>query len=226
MDIAKARTTPLGYGWDPMDLEETYSFTFGAIAWPGKDQGFGLVIGVIQDRRRHDRREYHILAECESWNTRNLLLKCLDLQRRYRPERWTTSRADAAADEFTHEIRNKYPDAYNLRHSPALFATEHPGENPYSFLIPKIEEFVAKDNKWLYLKDSKIAALLPTIRPDEIATLASGTYPAIEALGFSIIEARENTIPRSWADSKDEEDDLDDEDGLAIDIPVARQPGT
>lgn len=202
-------------------IRETYNF--GAIAWPGKDQGFGLIIRVVQDVTRYDPtlRKYHILAECESWDIKELLLKCLDLHRQHQPERWTTCRADPAADEFTQEIRNKYPDAYSFQHYPALFAIEHPGESPYSLLIPKIKELVVEGKKRLYLNGSKVESL--PIRDDETATLALGTYPAIEALGFAIVEAEENTLPRSWMDPED--DDFDDEDGLGLDIPIMGQPG-
>jgi len=113
-------------------LEETYSFRFGGIAWPGKDQGFGIVIGVLEKRRRSGPpwREFHVLDECESWNPKELLQRCLGFHRFYTPTGWVTNRADAAADAFTQELHQDNGAAYDFYHSPARFANEHPGASP------------------------------------------------------------------------------------------------
>jgi hypothetical protein len=73
----------------------------------------------------------------------------------------------------------------------------------------------------LCLKHDKVAEQLGAIRKNEIPSLLSGTYPAVEAAGFALTEARDdyNSIRRSW-----DNDDFGDEDvdGFAGGF----QPGT
>ncbi len=230
MNIEEARKLPLGYQWDPLDLRETYAYRFGGIAWPGKDQGFGVVIGVLEKRQRSGQpwREFHVLAECESWSHKTLLLKCLDLHWRYAVAGWVTNRADAGGDAATQELREKNGAAYDFQHTPATFWTEHPEAAPYAYLVNGlIEELVAGGDKRLYLKNDKAAEQLHALRKDEIPLLAAGTYPAIEALGFALIEARDgyNSIPRNWDDPAEGADDIDPEEDVAA-FAWANQPGT
>ncbi len=87
-----------------------------------------------------------------------------------------------------------------------------------------IEELLGSSEKRPYLKHDKAAEQLGAIRKDEIPLLLPGTYPAMEAVGFALVEARDdyNSIPRSW-DDDDEDDDFGDKDmgGLAW----VNQPG-
>lgn len=78
--------------------------------------------------------------------------------------------------------------------------------------------------KRLYLKHDKVAEQLGAIREDEIPLLLPGTYPAVEAVGFALVEARDdyNSIPRSW-DEDDYDADFGDED--ADGFAWANQPG-
>lgn len=214
--IEEARRLPLGYHWDRLDMEETYNYRFGGIGWPGKDQGFGVVIGVLEKRRRSGPpwREFHVLDECESRNPKKLLCKCLDLHWRYAPTGWVTNHVDAAGDAFSEELHQDNAAAYDFHHSPARFANQHPGANPYSYLVNGvIEELVGGSEKRLYLKNDKAAEQLHALRKDEIPLLLPGTYPAVEAVGFALVEARDdyNSIPRSW-DDDDYDDDFGNED--------------
>ncbi len=108
-----------------------------------------------------------------------------------------------------------------------MFSNQHPGANPYSYIINGvIEELIGGNEKRLYLRNDKAAEQFRGIRKKEIPLLLPGTYPAIETLDFALVEARDDYNyrgPVAWYEIGDyDDDDFDeDEDVLAW----ANQPG-
>jgi hypothetical protein len=235
MDREHARTAPVGHKACFEELSFLYEFYCGGIAWPSRVRpssragasksisvlghpGFAVLIGVVDEgRRAREPREMHVLHEYEGWDCREMLQACKVLHRdlRCRP-RWFSNAANAAAVQILRELNAAGGYGSDFWPSPTTLFADDPDPRPYAYLLPKIKSLLDRERKRLFLKGSKVESYLSSIPPDQLATLEPGAYPAIEALGYAVAEAKPYVEIRGWNDGPD--DDLDDDldDGPAV----------
>jgi hypothetical protein len=173
---------PLGQTWTQDNLKAAFQVVWGGLAYPGKRPGFALVAGL----RRQNESEVHVLDEYESTDLGDLLRRCRSLGEKYRvnyglPEfLWWGDNQLTSALPLMREIGFDYP-----RHSPILDM-----EQPYSYMMAKLHEYLNRVNKQLVLRGSKVAVTLTDIKPEDVSYLEFGAYPDVEALAFVVTALR------------------------------------
>jgi len=196
------RTTKLGTTFSDPSVRAQCAAIWGAVAWPGKEQaGFAIVAAMYREEHLGN-YDIYLLDEFESYDVRDLVRQCrvLDMKYeihlydyRYRHNealyRWVGDGQHDAASRFIQEI-NKSQDQsrrFRLRSTPILEM-----EHPYHYMLPQIRELLNPKRQQLFIKDSMVWAYLNEIgdKEDQIAHLEIGSYPAIEALGFLVVEMR------------------------------------
>ncbi len=86
-----------------------------------------------------------------------------------------------SAEELMREMRDSfdsYPSETDLIEMKPL----------YPYLLGKLKKLLTLEHRRLELKDSKLLSYMGEIEQGEDAKLTLGDYPAIEALGFAVIE--------------------------------------
>jgi len=201
MDI---NTAPLGYEFTQKELKQQCRAIYGAVAFPGKREGFAVVIAM--DKEKHgDHYDIHLLDEAESFDIRELINFCDGLDRRYEPKIWMGDFSNDAAYPYigrlNAERHKKKKRRFNFYRTSILDK-----EHLYQSILTAIKELLDPENRQLFLKDSKVATFLSGIEPGEVVDLQFGDYPAIEALAFAMIEMRqrERDFPK-----RDEEADME-----------------
>ena len=208
------RTAQLGHPFNLGELEEHFQAVWAGVAWPGERPGFAVVVGL--DRKRHfDGCDVILLEEYESFNIRQLVRQCGALDLKYAPTRWIGDRKNDAASRFIQEMNSECRETdrhefaaghgqftMNWRESATDGRRFSLSSTPliemqdlYPYIVAQIAELTHKDRKQLWLKDGKAAAYLEPIQIGQTAELERGSFPAIEALGFAVIEARDRRAP-------------------------------
>jgi hypothetical protein len=184
----------------------------------GKASGICVVVGM--DHKLHlDSRDVYLLDEYESCDIRRLVRQCGALDFKYSPNRWIGDYKHDAASRFIQELNEELQRGHG-RNNPSPGRQFNLNPTPmiemekglYSFILPQIKELVHPERRRLFLKDSKVANYLGEIEESEIAELEQGSYPAIEALAFAVIEMldhdrRSRAYPSSGQDDYYERDD-------------------
>lgn len=188
---------PLGEEWDKHQLKLHYKQIYGGVAWPGKNPGYVVVLGMGYEKH-FDNYDLYLLDELESSDTRELVRQCGVLDFRYKPQKWIGDRRDDAADRFIHEMNDEFSkeisEDFLLLSGKRLFqlAPTHILEmkQPFAYLFPQLKKLLDKDHRQLFLKNSKIISYFATIEPSHIPDITFGDFPAVEALAFAVIEMR------------------------------------
>ena len=194
MDI---RTAPLGHEFTQAELKGQCRAIYGGVAWPGKREGYAVVIAM--DKEKHgDSYDIYLLDEAESFDIRELVHTCDALDQRYEPKIWLGDFSNDAAypyiGKLNAERHGKKMRRFNFYRTPLLDK-----EHLYQFILSEIKGLLNPENRQLFLKDSKVATFLSGIELEEAVDLQLGDYPAIEALAFAVIEMRqrEKDFPES-----------------------------
>lgn len=161
-----------------------YRKILGAISWPGKKPGFGIIIGQKHEISflSHDLIQ---LDEVEDNDIRTLVRACNGLDCFYQPVCWITETKNSAGDKFIREInRERNKNSFRTRRSPLLDMKE-----AYQYFFPMLRELLTPDRRQLFLKEEgKLKGYMFMPQEQELPTLQFGDYPAIEALAFAVME--------------------------------------
>lgn len=220
------RTSELGHTLTFTELRNPFKIKaiYGGVAWPGKRPGFAVVAAM--DYEPHlGGHDIFLLDEYESFDMRKLIRQCAVLNLKYAITRlsdydpyelgrWIGDYKNDAASRFIDEMNseqeraNRYnPDLHRERLS-LSGTTMLEMENLYPYILPQIKDLLNPARRRLFLKDSKILGYLSEIEVDEIAELEVGSYPAVEAIAFAVIEMlnevrsrrlRPRGTPNPWA---------------------------
>ena len=165
---------------------------------------------VAMDKKRHfDSYNIYLLDEYESFDTRKLVRQIGVMDLKYgiirnkkcisdSLDRWIGDNKNEAAERFIKKMNNQNKNTHHkitLRQTMLLEM-----KNVYSYILPQIKELLNTDRRLLFLKNSKILDYLSEVEEIDISDFKLGEYPAIEVLGFTIIEM--------WNKVKDVKDSL------------------
>lgn len=184
----------LGQDFSQEELKLKFQAIYGGVAWPGKLPGYAVVAAM--GRVKHlDNYDIYLLGESESEDTRELIKQCGVLDYKYQPSRWIGDSLNDAADRFVQEMNSERDpedsDYHRRRRQFHICATPILDMQPlYPYIFPEIKRLLEEKCRRLSLKGSKIPNYL-AIKPNEIAALELGDYPAIEALAFAVLELRQ-----------------------------------
>jgi hypothetical protein len=179
-ELKKAK---LGHRFAVRELENSCRAIYGSVAWPGKKPGFAVVLAMSRSKENDsDSHEICLLDEYESSDMQKLIEQCGVLNRKYEPEMWVGDTTNDSAEEFMYEMRDDL-DFY-------LSETDLTEMNPlYPYILGKLKELRNERHRRLFLQDdSKLLNYMGEIETGEIAELERGAFPAIEALGYAVIE--------------------------------------
>jgi hypothetical protein len=185
------KTSKIGYPFSREQLSKECHLIYGGISVPGKQPGFAVVLAA--DKKRHS--DIYLLDEAESFDMRELIYQSGALDFKYAPSRWIGDYRNKAAAQFIEDFNNQsdHRREFSLSWTPLLDI-----ESLYSYILPQIKELCRL--KQLFIKEGKTANYLRSIQENEISELELGSYPAIEALAFAVLELRdtieqENKMP-------------------------------
>ena len=178
---------------------------YGGVAWPGKRPGFIVIVGMVFDKH-FDNRDVYLLDEFESKDVRELVRQCGILDLKYQPRKWVGNNLNNAADRFIQEMNSEHEDRRNFYvHLTPIVEMD----GPFSYILPRLKEFLNKDRKQLFLRNSMTSNYLGSIQEEEIHALEIGDFPAIEALASAVDEIR-RCEGRRKVRGRDRWDDDDD----------------
>jgi hypothetical protein len=199
------KTGELGHAWSKADLRKRFKAIFGGAAWPAEGAGCAVVAGLSRERH-FDSYDVYLLDEFESPDTRELVRRCGVLDYRYKPAQWIADPGNQAADRFLRELNEERIARAPQDHGPgwrSIITVDPPrllsvrrsilfdDPRPYAFLLPELRRLLDESRRQLFLKNSRVRESLAAVEPNEMATLQLGTYPAVEALGFTVVELRD-----------------------------------
>ena len=187
------RTAELGHTFSETILDLQCKAVFGAVAFPDRRPGFAVIATMGKDKRCGS-YDFALLDEFESSSMRDIVRQCGVLDLKYTPAMWIGDSKNDAADRFIDEMNEdlKSADGYKERRRFYLTSTSLLDiERPYPYILDTLKELLNPERRHLFLKDSKVRSYLAEIETGDVAELAWGAYPAIEALAFVIIEMRD-----------------------------------
>lgn len=210
--IQDIKTTKLNYPLNDVELTNQCRVVYGGVAWPGKQQGFAVIISMMYEKH-FDSYDIYLLAEFESGNTRELVRQCGAADARYKPTMWIGDNKNNAADRFINEMASELQ-------SPATSAIQRRAfyicptmmlemSQLYAYILPNLKTLLDPERKVLFLKESKIINYLSAIEESEIADLKLGDYPAVESLSFAVIEMRSH-YPAARPEEENSGEDAND----------------
>lgn len=191
--IQDIKTTPLNYPLSDLELTNQCKVVYGGVAWPGKQQGFAVIIAMMYEQHL-DSHDIYLLEEYESFDTRELVRQCGAMDARYKPAMWIGDNRNNAADRFIREMDDELQSPATptaARRSFYICPTMMLEMNQlYAYMLPQLKMILDPERRVLFLKNSKVLDYLANIEEKEVADLQFGAYPAIEALAFAVIEMR------------------------------------
>jgi hypothetical protein len=193
------RELPINATYDHLMPTPDRRYIYGGVAWPGKRAGFCVIV-LMDDKPHFDSHDVCVLAEFESYSTRELVRQIGVLDNTYMPDRWIGDNRNDAADAFVKELQQD--GDRDRRRSKLMFVYTSMLEMEYfyRYALDEIKRLTQKERKMLYLKESAVLRYLSEIIDEEMITeLKYGDYPAIEALAYAVItimksKIRENTF--------------------------------
>jgi hypothetical protein len=176
MDI---KTAPLGRKFTPIELKNQCKAVYGAVAWPGKQPGFVVVLAIVYSQEQ-DNWQIYLLDEFESFDMQELIRQCVVLNSKYEPCMWVGDTTNDSAEEFMCEMTLGF----------YLSETDLVEMEPfYPYVLGKLKEFLNREHRRLFLKDSKVLNYMAEIERDEEAELKRGDFPALEAVIYATVES-------------------------------------
>lgn len=176
------KTAELGYTFSRNELSLQCVAIFGAVAWPGTNPGFAVVIGMDPYNKMY------LLEEYESESIAELVNNCGALDLKFHSCRWFGDGKHDAAAVFINELNRKNRKRFSLNGTSILDMS-----HPYRLMLDKLKgEYLKTDKKWLVLKEeSRVKNYLSSIEPSKITKMELGEYPAIEAVAIAAIELQD-----------------------------------
>ena len=189
------RTSQLGLTFTFRALRNQCQAVWGGVAWPSKRPGFAVVLGMVHEPHFQD-SDVYLLDEFESFDTRKLVRACgvfddkyyISATKDYFPKAtdcWIGDYKNDAASRFIREMNEATSKTFGVRPSMILEM-----ENVYGFILPQLKEMCSPERRQLFLKGGRTVDYLGEIDEAEMADLKVGEFPAIEALGFTVIGMR------------------------------------
>ena len=183
----------LGHTFTWEELHHQCLAIHGAVAWPGKQNGFVVVIGMTSDR------DMYLLEEYEAKNILDLVEKCGTFNSKYNVFKtysnfpcqysWFGDYKYVAASKFIDKMdRESRPDLRLNLIRPLMLDDD---ESFYPFIFAKLEgEYLKKDKKRLFLKEGKVRSCIAgfDLPASEICKMRVGDCPTIEAVAIAAIE--------------------------------------
>ena len=170
---------------------------FGGVGWAGKVRpGAVIVIGEMSELD-HGLNAYpiKILDEFETFNLYELVEKMFFFDLYYRkPEMWLSDKENYAGIKLLGELNEKYAKIpitkvnqssreIDLSHSSLV------GNDQFPYVYSALHRLLSQDKKVLTLGvNSRTRAYLSQVNDEDINTIRTGDYPAIEALAYAAIE--------------------------------------
>lgn len=191
------RELPINATYDHLMPTPDRRYIYGGVAWPGKRAGFAIIV-LMDDKPHFDSHDVCVLAEFESYSTREIVRQIGVLDNTYMPDRWIGDNRNDAADAFVRELQ-KDGDR-DRRRSKLMFVYTSMLEMEYfyRYALDEIKRLTQKERKMLYLKESAVIRYLSEIIDEEMITeLKHGDYPAIEALAYAVVTIMKNKIRES-----------------------------
>ena len=198
------RTTEIGEVLNYRELIGRCRTVWGGVAWPGKRPGFVVVLAM--DIKPHFKsHDIFLLDEFESFDTRELVRQLGAMDIKYgimnskiyiqdSMDRWIGDYMNEAASRFILTMNKEHKRTNCQMSLSSTMMLEM--LNLYSFILPQIKELLMPERRQLFIKDSKIISYLSEIEETEINDFKLGEYPAIEAIGFTVIEMRKQAESR------------------------------
>ena len=188
------RELPINATYDHLMPTPDRRYIYGGVAWPGKRAGFAIIV-LMDDKPHFDSHDVCVLAEFESFSTRELVRQIGVLDNTYMPDRWIGDNRNDAADAFVRELQQD--GDRDRKRSKLMFVYTSMLEMDYfyRYALDEIKRLTQKERKLLYLKESLVLRYLSEIIDEEMITeLKHGDYPAIEALAYAVITRMKNKI--------------------------------
>ena len=187
---------PINEAYDHLTKTPDRRYIYGGVAWPGKRAGYAIIV-LMDDRQHFDSHDICVIAEFESFSTRDLVRQIGVMDDKFMPDRWIGDNRNDAADEFIRELQ-KDGDR-DRRRSKLMFVYTSMLEMDYFYMyaMDEIKRLTQKERKMLYLKGSNVVRYMSEILDEEMITeLKHGDYPAIEALSYAVITLMKSKIVR------------------------------
>ena len=201
------KTSKIGYPFSREQLSKECHLIYGGISVPAKQPGFAVVLAA--DKKRHS--DIYLLDEYESGDMRELIYQSGALDFKYCPKHWIGDYRNKAAEQFIEDFNRQsdYRRKFSLSWTPML--NKPFVETLYSYILPQIKELCRL--KQLFIKEGKTTNYLRSIQENEISELELGSYPAIEALAFAVMELRDAIEQENKMPEKPYKYDFDPLDG-------------
>jgi hypothetical protein len=188
------RTAPLNHLFTDDELAGQCKAIVGGVSWPAKRPGLAVVLAMTPEKH-FDSYDIYLLAEYESFDMRELVRQCGVLDEQYKPLAWYGDDRNDAADRLISEMCAELQSQRTKLRPRRCFSVCHTVlvemKKLYAYILPQLKWLLDPQRRMLFLKDSKIVNYLAAIEENEIADLELGTYPAIEALAFALLELKE-----------------------------------
>ncbi|HUU19741.1 MAG TPA: hypothetical protein VMW72_21500 [Sedimentisphaerales bacterium] len=181
----------------------SYNCVYGAVCFAGRNHpGCGVVIGESQEHR-FDKPEFHLIAEVEDHNTRELIQACSGLDLQYLPHLWFGDTDDAAGRRFIDGLNEELERKYQLpgvisrklkyqRHRGTMQLTKSAViemAEPFQYILPVLKGLLSKEKRRLFIPPSSaVIGYLKVIETGDIANIRISDFPAVSALGIAVIE--------------------------------------
>ena len=186
----KLKKAELGQTFDGKELKECCSGVYGGLSWPSKRPGFAVVVAANSLKTfGRERDEVCLLDEVESADMWELIERCSGLDLKYGPSAWIGDNENPIADEFMREMRSDSNwCAFSVTRASILAM-----DRPYQYMLQSLRRMLRKDNRRLFLKDSRSLEYLREIEDGPEVELELGEFPSIEALAFAASEGKKHT---------------------------------
>ncbi|MHC4117017.1 MAG: hypothetical protein ACYSWO_05885 [Planctomycetota bacterium] len=191
LEWSDVKDAQLGETFHCKALEECCTGVYGGISWPGKYPGYAVVVATKTVKTLGgDRTEVCLLDEVESRDTWQLIERCGGLDLEYNPSAWFGDDENPTANDFMRSNSNRHK-WYVVRSD--ILALD----KLYQRILQNIRHMLREDRKALFLKGGRVVDYLSQVEADKECELELGEFPAIEALGFAVLEGKRRGGRRS-----------------------------
>jgi len=192
------KTEPIGTTFTADMLRNQCSAVWGGMSYPGKLPGYCVVIGMDLKRCQNN-YDMYLLDEFEAIDVRDLVEQAAALELKYamslhRCSQWVGDPMHDAGSRFVDalnernerfegHVRDRIAPEFILQSSQCLAL-----DNMYAFILARLKQLLQPDRRRLFLKDGKVLHYLNDIDIETVGELKMGDYPAVEALGWLVVE--------------------------------------
>jgi len=185
--------------WVDHQEKRHYKGVVGAMAWPGADPGFIVVLGSdVADDPVLMARPIYLLAEAEEPTVDALVRRALDFQKELEPDTWHGDMDNRPALElFLQTTHKPGRPPLNLMRPPG-------GREPdsFRFCINTLLPLLAPERKLLFFGDRSRLPTYLSAAPTDLMAGSASQFPPIAALAFGVAalsiwgETKTDELPR------------------------------